>query len=43
VISETTIQQAVEHIVASVHPKRVILFGSYAQAELTRAPIWTSW
>jgi uncharacterized protein len=33
VISETTIQQAVERIVASVHPKRVILFGSYAQGE----------
>ncbi len=32
-ISEETIEQAVKRIVAAVHPKGVILFGSYAQSK----------
>ncbi len=32
-IAEETIAQAVERIVAAAHPKRVILFGSYAQGQ----------
>jgi predicted nucleotidyltransferase len=34
-ISEKTIQQAVERLVAAANPSKVILFGSYARGDAT--------
>lgn len=34
-ISENTIQQAVERLVAASNPNKVILFGSYARGDAT--------
>ena len=34
-ISEQTIQQAVERLVAAANPSKVILFGSYARGDAT--------
>lgn len=34
-ISESTIQQAVDRLVAAANPSKVILFGSYARGDAT--------
>jgi predicted nucleotidyltransferase len=36
VISENTIQQAVDRLVSAAHPNKVILFGSYARGDANK-------